>query len=110
MDQTDQSIDIITDEKKEELLENSPAPRVSKEQMDRRISSIQFTRMSGTVTICSIMLDNGFSVRGESACVNPENYNEDLGKKYSHDNAYSKLWAFFGFMLAEDNLRHKNKG
>jgi hypothetical protein len=42
-----------------------------------------------TVTVCSIKLDNGYSVRGESACVNPENYNREIGEKIAYDNAFS---------------------
>jgi Phage protein (N4 Gp49/phage Sf6 gene 66) family len=55
------------------------------------------------VTIGSITLDNGYSVRGESACVNPENYNQQIGEKIAYDNAFRQLWPLFGFLLAEKN-------
>lgn len=63
--------------------------------------------MSGTVTLCQITLDNGFSVRGESACVNPANYNREIGEKISFDNAFRQLWPLFGFLLAEKNLMER---
>ena len=47
------------------------------------------------------VLDNGFSVSGESACVNPENYNQQIGEKIAFDNAFRQLWPLFGFLLAE---------
>ena len=96
---------MINDNKKDELLESSTAPRVTKEQMEERINHTEFTRIGGTVTICSITLDNGFSVRGESACVSVENYNQMLGEKISYDNAFNNLWAFFGFLLAEETFK-----
>lgn len=92
---------MITDEQEQELLAASPAPRVTVESMQSRIISTTFTRMDETVTICNLKLDNGYSVRGESACVNPENYNQAIGEKIAYDAAFNKLWPLFGFLLAE---------
>lgn len=96
---------MLDDKQLGEALEKSPAPRVTKEQIDKRIAATTFTRIAETVTICQIVLDNGYSVRGESACVNPANYNQEIGERFAHDNAYNKLWPLFGFLLAEDNFR-----
>lgn len=94
---------MIDDKKLDELLAASPAERVTKEYIESRIADKQFTRLLPTVTICSIVLDNGYSVRGESACVNPENYNQEIGERIAYDNAFDKLWSLFGFLLAEKN-------
>lgn len=95
---------MIDDQKLEELLQASPAPRVTKEYMESRIPvTPEFTRLGATVTHCRIVLDNGFSVSGESACVNPENYNQEIGEKIAYDNAFRQLWPLFGFLLAESN-------
>lgn len=83
-------------------LEASPAPRVTKEYMEGRIESTKFLKFSDTVTVCELLVDNGYSVRGESACVNPENYNKEIGERIAFDNAFNKLWPLFGFMLAEN--------
>jgi hypothetical protein len=71
--------------------------------MQSRITETKFTRIGETVTHCRIVLDYGFSVSGESACVNPENYNRQIGEKIAHDNAFRQLWPRFGFLLAEKN-------
>jgi hypothetical protein len=96
-------MDLITNEKLEELLAASPAERVTPEYMKSRIASTDFTRIGATVTHCRIVLDNGYSVSGESACVNPENYNQQIGEKIAYDNAFRQLWPLFGFLLAEKN-------
>ena len=96
---------MISNERLEELLVASPAPRVTKEGMESRITGKEFIRIANTVTICNITLDNGYSVRGESACVNPLNYNQEIGEKIAYDKAFAQLWALYGFLLAEDNLR-----
>lgn len=96
---------LITSERADEILENSPAPRVTKEYIEGRIADVNFYRIEPTVTVCSIVLDNGYSVRGESACVNLENYNQELGERFSYNVAFAKLWPLFGFLLAESNFK-----
>jgi Phage protein (N4 Gp49/phage Sf6 gene 66) family len=94
---------LITNERLDELLAASPAERVTQEYMESRIANTEFHRLDETVTICSITLDNGYSVRGESACVNPENYIRHIGEKIAYDNAFREFWPLFGFLLAEKN-------
>lgn len=100
---------FINDEELEKKIEATPAPRVTKEQIEARIAEVTTSKLpwSETVTICEIKLDNGFSVRGESAYVNPENYDKEIGDRIAYDNAFHQLWEFFGFMLAEDQHRAK---
>jgi hypothetical protein len=94
---------MLTNEELQRKLSQSPAPRVTEELIESRITDTRFERFSETVTVCEIKLDNGYSVRGESACVNPENYNQEIGEKIAYDNAFNKLWPLFGFLLAEGN-------
>lgn len=83
-----------------------PGEKVTAEYMKSRIASTEFSTLpKSTVTLCNITLDNGYSVRGESACVDPANFNKEIGEKIAHDNAFAKLWPLFGFLLAE--ARHK---
>lgn len=96
---------MLNDQQLDAAIKACPAERVTKEYIESRVKETTFTRFSETVTICQITLDNGYSVRGESACVNPENYNQEIGERIAHDNAFNKLWPMFGFLLAEKNLR-----
>lgn len=96
-------VEIVSNERLEELLAASPAERVTPDYMKSRVAKTDFHRLGETVTICSITLENGYSVRGESACVNPENYNKEIGEKIAYDNAFRQLWPLFGFLLAEKN-------
>ncbi len=89
-------------------LDKSPAERVTPAYIESRIVKQTFNRIEGTtLTLCILSIDNGFEVTGESACVNPENYNKDIGEKIAYDNAFRKLWPLFGFLLAEKNFRSK---
>lgn len=96
---------LLTNEELDAALAASPAERVTKEYMESRIvRGPVFTRIGETLTHCHIVLDNGFSVTGESVAVNPENYHKEIGEKIAYDNAFNKLWPLFGFLLAEKNL------
>lgn len=78
-----------------------PGDKVTKAQIEARIRNVSFEQFHGTVTLCSIMLDNGFSVRGETACVDPLNYDAEIGEHLSYERAFAALWPLFGFVLAE---------
>ena len=54
------------------------------------------------LTFCVLVLKSGFSVTGESACVSPENFDAELGRKIARQNALDKCWPLFGFLLAAE--------
>lgn len=83
-----------------------PYPKVTKEGMEKRIIDITYFVIPGsTVTICNITLNNGYSVRGESACVDERNFDVAIGRKLSHKQAFNKLWELEGYLLAERNWK-----
>ena len=45
------------------------------------------------LTFCVLVLRNGFTVTGESACASPENFDADIGRKIARDNAINKVWG-----------------
>lgn len=53
----------------------------------------------GLLTFCVIVLRNGFTVTGESACASPENFNAELGRKIARKNAVEKIWPLMGYEL-----------
>jgi hypothetical protein len=55
----------------------------------------------GTLTICILVLENGFIVTGESACASPENFDAEIGQKIARENARNKIWMLEGYLLKE---------
>lgn len=51
------------------------------------------------LTFCVLVLRNGFTVTGESACASPENFDAELGRKIARQNAVSKMWPLLGYAL-----------
>ena len=58
------------------------------------------------LTFCVLVLKNGFTVTGESACASPENFDAELGRKIARQNAVNKVWPLLGFRL-RDQLANK---
>ena len=55
----------------------------------------------GLLTFCVLVLRNGFTVTGESACASPENFDAELGRKIARQNAVQKIWPLMGYALRE---------
>jgi hypothetical protein len=51
------------------------------------------------LTFCVLVLRNGFTVTGESACASPENFNAEIGRKVARENAVNKIWPLMGYEL-----------
>ncbi|WP_333906875.1 Gp49 family protein [Delftia acidovorans] len=55
----------------------------------------------GLLTFCVLLLRNGFTVTGESACASPENFDAAIGRKIARQNAEQKIWPLLGFRLRD---------
>lgn len=64
-----------------------------------RPASVRAGTALGLLTFCVLVLRNGFTVTGESACASPENFDAELGRKIARQNAVSKVWPLMGYEL-----------
>lgn len=55
----------------------------------------------GLLTFCVLELRNGFTVTGESACVSPENFDAEIGRRIARQNAVQKIWPLEGYLLRQ---------
>lgn len=53
------------------------------------------------MVVCCITLLNGYNVIGKAGCVDPENFDLDIGKGIAYDNAKNEIWNLEGYMLKE---------
>ncbi len=78
------------------------APRITADMLDDVISDIRYWIAPGTqLTVCCLVLRNGFTVTGESACASPENFDKELGEQIAYRNAKDKIWALEGYLLKQ---------
>lgn len=94
------------------------APRVTPEAIEAEIAEeLFFTAADGVqnkgaevahnsparlLTFCVLILRNGFTVTGESACASPENFDAEIGRTIARQNAVQKIWPLLGFRLRDE--------
>ena len=59
------------------------------------------TRPLDRLSICILVMKNGFTIIGKSAPASPENFNRELGKKLAYEDAVRQLWPLMGFALRD---------
>ena len=53
------------------------------------------------LSVCFLVMRNGFTVIGKSAPASPENFNAEYGKKLAYEDAIRQLWPLMGFALRD---------
>jgi hypothetical protein len=72
--------------------------KVTVEELEAAIAEEGYTVLPGTTTtVCVLKLKNGFIQLGTSACMNPEDYDKEMGEKIARQHAINQLWPLFGF-------------
>ncbi len=61
----------------------------------------------GRTTLCILDLENGYTIKGLSACVDPAEFDLNLGRKYAFEDAFKQIWALEGYLLAEKMFQDK---
>lgn len=54
-----------------------------------------------TTTVCQLTLKNGYTVLGQSACIDPLEFNKTVGEKVAWENALDKVWDLEGYLLKQ---------
>ncbi|HCP78617.1 MAG: hypothetical protein CML16_14890 [Pusillimonas sp.] len=78
---------------------NNDDVRIEQYKPDHEVSAS--IEALGLLTFCVIVLRNGFTVTGESACASPENFDAELGRKIARQNAVQKIWPLMGYALKQ---------
>lgn len=98
-----------------ECAANAVAPRVSLSDIEGAIAAqYLFTGEAAVraiaapvmpslslLTICILVMKNGFTVIGKSAPASPENFNAELGQKLAYEDAIRQLWPLMGYALRD---------
>jgi hypothetical protein len=76
--------------------------RLTPEDIRAKIKNIQYHIVPNTTTtICSLTLENGFVVSGESSCADPSAFNKEIGERFAYAFAVEKIWPLEGYLLKE---------
>lgn len=53
------------------------------------------------LSVCLLVMKNGYTMVGKSACASPENFNAEFGKKLAYEDAIRQLWPLMGYALRD---------
>lgn len=92
-------------------MKNTVTPEQVKENMQDVIvrTLVDFDKPTTYVTI---RMKNGFTLRESTTCVDPENYNEEIGKEICLKRLEDKVWLLLGYQLQEElyqSIKHNKK-
>lgn len=76
--------------------------RVTLEQIESKIKGETYLVLpDGRTTLCILNLENGYTIKGLSACVDPAEFDLALGRQYARQDAVNQIWPLEGYLLAE---------
>lgn len=76
--------------------------KVTQEHIDNIMKNSKFEvihKVFRKQCIVVALLPNGFTVVGESACVDPTNYSREIGRDIAMKRIESKIWELEGYAL-----------
>ena len=91
------------------LVATLPERKLTKEFLESEIGNVEYVRIGEKTTHCTITTKSGFTFTGESACVDPNNFDRELGEKFAYEQAFEKMWMPYGFWLHKALADHDNR-
>ena len=90
------------------LVATLPERKLTKEFLESEIDKVEYNRFGETNTHCTITTKSGFTFTGESACVDPNNFDQKIGEKFAYEQAFEKMWMPYGFWLHKALAEYDN--
>lgn len=94
------------------------APRVTLASMEAKVSEKYFVTAAEAIgqnpsqggplailTICIVVLENGFTLLGKSAPAAAANFNVEFGQKLAYEDCIRQMWPLEGYLLRQQ--RHE---
>lgn len=90
-------------EKIEKTITKVEIPEITREYISEIMENSEFETFTtfDKCTIVSCRLPNGFVITESSSCVNPEDYNEELGADICFDKIAEKIWDLEAYRLQQ---------
>lgn len=67
---------------------------------ERGVASATKSPLDG-LTICLLVMRNGFTIVGKSAPASMQNFDEEKGRRFAYEDAIEQLWPLEGYLLRE---------
>ncbi|UUV46147.1 hypothetical protein [Bacillus phage vB_BanS-Thrax2] len=74
-----------------------------KDLMETSVKHVEYLKLGQKTTVAFITVKNGFEIVGTSGCVNPKDFNFEIGKHFALVDALTQLGKFQGYHRQELN-------
>lgn len=81
------------------LDEKNDGSKILKEDVEKFITNIDVITLGDKTTVVNAHTLTGFDTVGNSSCVDPKKYSEEIGKEYAMEDVVKSIWAHLGFVL-----------
>ena len=84
-------------------IQNFDAPRITEDDINEILANSKkvYSTVFDKCTVVSCQLPNGFVITESSACVSPENYDEETGKEICLNKIKDKIWELEAYLLQQ---------
>ncbi len=69
------------------------------EDIESSIVAEESFKLGQKTTVVLLTLKNGFEVIGKSGCVDPANYDHEIGTEFARQRALDEVWMLEGYAL-----------
>lgn len=90
----------ITLDEAKAIVATKTSPRITEESIKSKIAETRFIHEK-QLTICIIVMENGWMSTGVSAPASAANFDPAVGERYAYDNAFKPLWQLEGYLLRQ---------
>lgn len=94
------------------LSADNDGTKILKGDVENFITDVEVMTIGTKTTLVNTHTLTGFDVIKHSSCVDPKNYNKDIGKIYAMTEVVDTIWEHLGFVLqwAKNGLKKHNQG
>lgn len=84
---------------------------VTKEHIEKIMSDskVEVQTIGDKTTFVCVTLPNGFVLTHSSSCVDPKNYNKEIGKEICLEKIKDKIWELEGYLLQQESSQNKKE-
>ena len=92
------------------LSESNDGNKINRDDVISFITNVESITVGEKTTVVNAHTLIGFDVIEHSSCVDPKNYDKEIGKTYAMDKVVDTIWGHLGFVLqwAINGLKRDN--
>jgi hypothetical protein len=72
---------------------------ITQDDVNAFIKNVETIKVGEKTTFVNVTLLNGFVLTESSSCVDPANYDHDMGEEICMEKIRDKIWFLLGFLL-----------